>query len=138
MVCTFPPCFQKCIPAGVLGFNSSTEPGLVVSYWCWFRPHNTGWEIWQFYIPLFVSATIALGTFCFLIYKIRTMDEMRASNSGAGASTERQDEQIALFRRLAFQLFTMNVIFLPDRYEIYIFSLRFCCSDTVCSDCESL
>jgi hypothetical protein len=109
--------FCLCIPAGVLGFNSSTEPGLEVSFWCWFKPHNTGWEIWQFYIPLFVSATIALGTFVFLIYKIRTMDEMRASNSGAGASTDRQDEQVAVFRRLAFQLFTMNVIFLPDRYE---------------------
>jgi hypothetical protein len=104
--------------AGILGFNLSSEPGLVVSYWCWFKPNNTLWEIWQFYIPLYVSAAIALFTFVFLICKIRAMDEMRGSTAASAASSDRQEEQVAVFRRLALQLFTMNVIFLPDRYGL--------------------
>jgi hypothetical protein len=127
---------------GILGLNADNSTDF-----CWFVPGNKGWELGQFYIPLYVASFVALSTFVFLVHRIKQLRmgvapraarsaSITAQNSSAPTSaahseyiarraskaeqiqSESSDEFRQILVRLAFQLFVLSFVFLPDRYFI--------------------
>jgi hypothetical protein len=108
---------------GIFGFNGLLDDG--ASY-CWFVPGNLGWELGQFYIPLYIALSVSLATFVYLVWTIQTLAVTRSMGSTSDSSrtvrakSAQLTEQRLIFTRLAFQLFMLSFVLLPDSVSYFV------------------
>jgi hypothetical protein len=101
--------FITTIVPGLLGFlglfYDPNQGGPEGSY-CWFNPGHKSWEIGQYYAPLCLTLAACIGAFIFMYCSINKLEEAKQSDV--------RDNQRAIVLRLAFQLFALLLMLVPD------------------------
>jgi hypothetical protein len=98
------------------------------TYWCYMKIGQRSWEVGQYYIPQLVSCTFSLLVFCVIMVYLLRNEAARTGASGSGtakhssaAADDAHDaEQRAVYARLAFQLFALTAVLLPDSVSYFL------------------